>query len=139
MLFRSFIASHPVDEDYTCDNPIGSGLTPLVYGDLDTLKFGIAVNDLHNDGTLQVGGNITPSSGKIFNLGSSSYSFKNCYISDNINLASGTSIGFDYDSSGIVVNTNFYPNTNNNKNLTLSIINYINKKVNFVRLENKQK
>ena len=47
--YKLYIAAHPVDNTYICDNPLGSGLTPLVHGDLSGLKFGIAVNYLHGD------------------------------------------------------------------------------------------
>lgn len=108
---KLFIASHPIDENYVCDNPTGSGLTPLVYGDLDNLRFGIAVSGLHNEGVLQVSGNIAPSQNNIFNLGSSNYRFHKAYITNQIILDSGVSIGYDYILSGIYSNTNIYPDT----------------------------
>ena len=117
---KLFIASHPVDEEYVCDNPLGSGLTPLVYGDLDNLKFGIAVNELHNDGVLQVSGNITPSQNKIFNLGSSNYKFNKAYLTSEIYLDSGVIFGFDYASSGLYVNSDLLPSITESKNLGTS-------------------
>lgn len=76
---KLFIASHPVDSGYICNNPNGSGLTPLIYGDLSELKLGIGVNTLVNGATLQVGGNTIPSSGEIFNLGASGYRWKSLF------------------------------------------------------------
>lgn len=81
---KLFIASHNVDSNYICDNNDGVGLTPLVYGDLDTLKFGIGVNELHSHGTLQVGGHITPSINESHNLGSNDYKFQNLHLSSGI-------------------------------------------------------
>lgn len=114
---KLFIASHPIDETYVCDNPFGSGLTPLVYGDLDNLKFGIAVSGLHNEGVLQVSGNITPSQDKIFNLGSSNYRFNKAHIANEILLDSGVTLGYDYALSGIVTNTDFRPNITESINI----------------------
>jgi hypothetical protein len=108
---KLIIASHPVDNDYICDNPLGSGLNPLIYGDFDVLRLGIGVRSLHTEGALQVSGNITPSHNSGFDLGSSNYRFNNAYLTNDLIFASGTSIGFDYNKSGIYSNTNFYPST----------------------------
>lgn len=114
---KLIIASHPVDEDYICANPLGSGLNPLIYGDFDTLRLGIGVRTLHSDGALQVSGNITPSHSSGFDLGSSSYRFNNAYLTNNTYFTSGTAIGFDYSKSGIYSNTDFYPSANSVYNL----------------------
>lgn len=76
---KLFIASHPIDSGYICSNPLGSGLTPLIYGDLSELKLGIGVTNLVNNATLQIGGNTIPSSGNIYNLGSPSYRWNSLY------------------------------------------------------------
>lgn len=110
---KLFIASHPVDADYICDNPYGSGLTPLVYGDLEFNQFGINVNNLDSSGTLQVGGNITPSSGNIHDIGSANYSWNRVY-SNTINFGSGLYIS--RENSNIVTNINLIP-TGNQSNL----------------------
>ena len=67
---KLFIAAHNVDSNYICDNPLGSGLTPLVYGDLSDLKLGIATSTLHSEGTLQVNGIVSPSVDNSYSLGS---------------------------------------------------------------------
>jgi hypothetical protein len=81
---KLFIASHNIDSDYICDNPLGSGLTPLVYGDLESLKFGLAVNTLYEGATLQVSGNIAPAYDNADNLGISNYRFRFLYLSSGI-------------------------------------------------------
>lgn len=114
---KLFIASHPVDSDHICQNPLGSGWTPLVYGDLQqsSLRFGIATRSLHAYGTLQVSGAISPSDDGLYNLGNSNYKFKDIY------LASGIRIGNKYLSYGnnqsLYLNTNLIPSDNNFYNL----------------------
>ena len=105
---KLFIASHNINSEYICDNPLGSGLTPLVYGDLASFKFGIAVNSLHNDGTLQVSGNISPAYDTISNLGSSNYRFNYLYLSSGIFFDPYLYIG-KLNSSDLVVKGNFVP------------------------------
>jgi len=108
---KLFIASHSVDSNYICDNPLGSGLTPLVYGDLSDLKFGIAVNSLHSDGTLQVSGGISPAYQDHSNLGSNFYSFRYLYLTSGIffdpNLYIGKSV------NNIEVKGDLLPQTHN--------------------------
>lgn len=94
------IASHQIDSDYICDNPLGSGLTPLIYGDLSASILGINVTSLHSDGTVQVGGHISPSTNSAYNLGSSNYSWSRLYL-----------------SSGIFFDTNLYIGKQNNSNI----------------------
>lgn len=113
---KLFIASHNIDSDYICANPLGSGLTPLVYGDLENLKFGIAVNTLHSDGALQVSGNISPSLNNDSNLGSSNYRWRSLYLSSGIYFDSNLSIT-KQNSSNITVKGNFLPETTNIYNL----------------------
>lgn len=110
--YKLYISSFPIDSGYICDNPNGSGLTPLVYGDLQELKFGIAVNDLHNDGTLQVSGAISPSQSEEFNLGSESYRWKKAFLSSGINFPSGD-ISHSYSLSGISISDNLVPDSHN--------------------------
>ena len=89
---KLFIASHPVDDEYICENPLGSGLTPLVYGDLSSLKFGIKTNALHDHGTLQVSGDASPSNHNEHSLGHKLYSWKNLFLADSLIFANDTSI-----------------------------------------------
>ena len=114
---KLFIASHPVDCSYICSNPMGSGLTPLVYGDLSELKFGIAVNSLHNYGTLQVSGAISPSVDNLYNLGHDQRRFR------YLNIASGilfpNDIALSYASSSLAIESkgDFIPFSTNQYNL----------------------
>lgn len=89
---KLFIASHPVDDEYMCENPLGSGLTPLVHGDLSSLKFGIKTNNLHNYGTLQVGGDASPSNNNQYNLGHNLYAWKNLFLANSLLFTNSTAI-----------------------------------------------
>lgn len=71
--YKFYLASHPVDEDYLCDNPNGSTLVPLLYGDFSNNRIGIATRTLHNQGVLQASGDINPSTDGVFNVGHPSY------------------------------------------------------------------
>jgi hypothetical protein len=113
---KLYIASHPIDSTYICDNPLGSGLTPLVYGDLLSNKFGIGVNTLHSDASLQVSGNIGPSHDASFDLGSSSYTFNRLYLASGINFPSGN-IDYSYALSGIAVSEDIVPLEHDTYNL----------------------
>jgi hypothetical protein len=106
---KLFIASHPVDANYICNNPLGSGLQPLVYGDFEAGQLGISVDNLDSSGILQVGGDITPSSGNSYNLGNTSYSWNNLYV-NNVNFLSG--IYVTSNNGNITTNTNIVPSTN---------------------------
>lgn len=116
---KLYIASHPIDSTYICDNPLGSGLTPLVYGDLLSKKFGIGVNTLHSDAALQVSGNIGPSHNASFDLGSSSYAFHRLYLASGINFPSGN-IEYSYSLSGIAVSEDIIPLDHDTYNLGTS-------------------
>lgn len=113
---KLFIASHPIDSGYICANPLGSGLTPLVYGDFSDQKFGIAVSNLHNDGTLQVSGAITPSDHSSYNLGSSNYNFQRLYLSNGVTFPSGN-LDYSYALSGISSSQNIIPLSDDTYNL----------------------
>lgn len=112
--YKLFIASHPVESDYICANPLGSGLTPLVFGDLNVsnLKFGVAVKSLHNAGTLQVSGGISPHLSSTDDLGHSSYRFKRLYLSNSLEFPSGKSISYSYDNGSTLSNNNILPSLN---------------------------
>ena len=64
--YQFFLGSHPSGCDISCLD--GSG-TPLMRGDLQELKLAIGTNELHNYGTLQVSGDISPTTTRSFNLG----------------------------------------------------------------------
>ena len=87
--YKFFLASHPIDEDYICANPNGSGLVPTMFGDLQQNIIGINTRTLHSDGILQTSGNITPSTDGAFDLGSQNYNWRNLRISNILFTPSG--------------------------------------------------
>lgn len=113
---KLFIAHHAVDGNYICDNPDGSGLIPLVYGDLSTIQFGIGVNNLHPYGKLQVGGDVTPSGNNVLNLGHPAYNWQTLFLSKSIDFSNGTSIYQDNNYS-ITSRGSFLPSLNLSYNL----------------------
>ena len=104
---KLFIASHPVDDEYICDNPLGSGLTPLVYGDLASLQFGIKTNTLHDYGALQVSGDISPASDAEHNIGHKLYGWKNLFLTNSLIFSNDTSLSASGDS--VAVSGNLSP------------------------------
>jgi hypothetical protein len=84
--YKFYVASHPIEETYICDNPQGVGLLPLMFGDLASNKLGINTNILHDEAVLQTSGNIAPSKHNEFTLGTSSYAWDNLYTANVSNL-----------------------------------------------------
>ena len=113
---KLFIAYHPVDGSYICSNPNGSGLTPLVYGDLSAIQLGVGVNNLHAYGVLQLGGDITPSGDRVLNLGHPLYNWKTLFLSRSIDFANGTSLYQDTTYS-ILNRGSFSPSLNSTYDL----------------------
>jgi len=83
--YQFYLGSHDIAGNPACDNPEGSGLTPLLRGDLKNLRLGVGTNELHSHGSLQVAGNVTPSGDCTSDLGHSSYRWNNLYLCDSIN------------------------------------------------------
>jgi hypothetical protein len=108
--FKLFIASHVVDSGYICDNPLGSGLTPLIHGDLSGIKLGIGLRHLHNYGMLQVAGDITPSGNASSSLGHSLYPWQKLFVSHSINFSNSSSF-FSSGTSTLGVTNSILPNT----------------------------
>ena len=77
-----YIGSHNVDADYICANPTGSGLTPLMFGDMYDNRLGINTAGLHDHGVLQVSGDITPSFTNVYNIGHSLYRWSKVITQD---------------------------------------------------------
>lgn len=118
--YKLFIASHPIEDGYICANPLGSGLIPLVYGDLNqsNLKFGIAVRELHDYCTLQISGGIAPHLNNSDNIGHNLRRFNTIYLSDSINFPNSLQINAinnnDIGVSGnFVIKGNFIPESDN--------------------------
>jgi len=64
--YQFYLGSHPEASGSCCLD--GSG-TPLLRGDLQELKLAVGTNELHNYGTLQVSGDVSPTTTRSFNLG----------------------------------------------------------------------
>jgi hypothetical protein len=84
--YQFFVAAHPVDSSFICANPLGSGLKPLLKGDLSSnnLRLGIGIRDLHEGATLQIGGHTIPHVSNSYNLGSNNFRFNNLYLYSSI-------------------------------------------------------
>lgn len=128
--YQFYLASHPIDADYICDNATGFGLIPLLRGDLNpsNLRLGIGVRELHDNAALQVAGNIDPSTSTQFNLGSSAYRFKNLYLTTSISFPNNENISYIANEDKFDITTSLdvngdldiTGNITSNGNLTLS-------------------
>lgn len=98
--YQFYVAAHPVDEDYICSNKDGSGLIPLLRGDMsqNALRLGVGVRELHDDAALQVAGNIHSSTNSNDDLGSFSYRFRNLYLTSVISFPDNNT--FTYNTVG---------------------------------------
>jgi len=93
--YKLYIGSHNVSGEAACDLDLyGSGV-PLIYGELDTLRMGIGVNSLHNYGSLQVSGAVSPNLSEAYDLGHDTYRWKS--LNQKIHF-SGDSIGIGTES-----------------------------------------
>jgi|LakMenE18May11ns_1017448.scaffolds.fasta_scaffold9950761_2 hypothetical protein len=113
---KLFIAHHAVDGDYICNNPNGTGLTPLLQGDFSSLQLGVGVKTLHAFGALQVGGDLTPSGNNVLNIGHQLYNWKSLYLSSSLNFANNSSISA-YSPTGILVSGSLFVPINNHYEL----------------------
>lgn len=109
---KLYIGSHNVDSTYICDNPQGSSLVPLIYGDMQSNILGINTRGLHAYGVLQTSGSITPSIDTLFSLGHESYK----WLDVKTQYVSCSSIVFDNgvsqlitDSDGLLVSGDVLP------------------------------
>ena len=104
--YQFFVAAHPIDDDYICSNSGGTGLVPLMLGDLSAanLRLGIGTRTLHDGATLQVGGHIHPSMNGSCDIGNSLYRFSNLYITSVIDYPNDDKIS--YNSNGFTVTNN---------------------------------
>ena len=83
--YKLYVGSHPVDGDSLCTDSSGSGLRPLLYGDLQNLQLGVGVSGLHGHGALQVAGTVSPSGSCEFDLGHPNYSWNDLFLCNSIN------------------------------------------------------
>lgn len=103
---KLFIASHQVNNSDICDNPTGTGLIPLVHGDLLSNKFGINVTTLDSSGTLQVGGDISPSDNDSYDIGNATYQWKDIYATS---IKLNNDVILSNDSLDLKVNASVRP------------------------------
>lgn len=115
--YKLFIAAHGVDDTYICDNRPGSGLVPLMYGDLSGIKLGIGTRGLHGDGVLQTSGDITAASTNLFDLGTNNYYWKKTHSKE---LSLSSTLGIKENTSGILTSGNLIPAATNTYNLGAS-------------------
>lgn len=103
--YQFYVAAHPVDEDYICSNKEGTGLLPLLIGDMQqvSLRLGIGVRGLHEDAALQVAGNIHPAVTSTDNIGSPGYRYNNLYLTNFISFPSNNSITYNDTSTRFTI------------------------------------
>jgi len=82
--YNFYVGAHEVDFDDICDPAINSGQLPLLFGDLKNKKLVIGNNVLHDYGTLQVSGGVSPTHNDAFTLGHYLYNWKGAHISSGI-------------------------------------------------------
>jgi hypothetical protein len=81
--YNFYLGAHAVDYDDLCDLEIASGNLPLLFGDLLNRKLGVGgVNTLHDFGTIQSSGDVSPSDNDAFNLGHGSYNWDTAFLSN---------------------------------------------------------
>ncbi|NBP00573.1 MAG: hypothetical protein EBU90_10695 [Proteobacteria bacterium] len=103
---KLFIASHAIDDAFLCANPSGIGLVPLIQGDMSSgnLRLGIAVTGLHEGATLQISGNFHPSDNlQNFDIGNSTYRWRNIYLSESIFFTNNDYITYDDNNSRFII------------------------------------
>jgi len=93
--YKFYLGAHNVSGDAGCDLTLYDSGIPLMYGELDTLRLGIGVNSLHDYGSLQVSGGVSPNLTEAHHLGHNSYKWKS--INQKINF-SGDAIGIGTES-----------------------------------------
>jgi hypothetical protein len=80
-----YVGTHPVNGDSLCDDASGSGVNPLLHGDLQNLRLGVACQAIAGRGTLQVAGHVAPSGSCEFDLGLPAYKWNDLYLCNSIN------------------------------------------------------
>ena len=113
--YKLFIANHPANEEYVCDNPLGSGLTPLIYGNLlnEDLVLGVGTRTLysHSIGVIQSSGAISPTLGNTFDIGHKDYKWQNVHT-NNIILSNNVLISKSDSNDAIKVSGSLLPHDN---------------------------
>ncbi len=101
--YKFIVGSYPIETESLCDEndePITTGVAPLLYGDLepDTHRLGVGVNELHPFGMLQVSGDITASLDDTFNLGNEHVRFAS--VNEQV-IFSNNMVGIGGEPSGV--------------------------------------
>tara|TARA_A100001201_G_scaffold10513_1_gene14758 strand:- start:1597 stop:5985 length:4389 start_codon:yes stop_codon:yes gene_type:complete len=113
--YKFYVGAHNISGEAACDLELfGSGV-PLLYGELDHLRLGVGVNELHDYGALQVSGTVSPNINDQFHLGHSLYKWKS--VNEQVHF-SGDYIGIGTESpSGtqglVTVDGNIVPRKSN--------------------------
>lgn len=107
--YKLYIGAHVVNADYICDNPRGSGLRPLMFGDLQNNRLAINSKILHSEAVLQTSGNISSSVNNQFDLGTNNYKWRNLYLASDLNLGSTKLFS---TSNNIFTSGNLLPESN---------------------------
>jgi hypothetical protein len=90
--YNFYVGAHPVNYDDLCDIEAASGNKPLLFGDLLNRKLSVGgANTLHDFGTIQSSGDISPCNNDVFNLGHGSYSWDTAFLS-NLSYPSSSSL-----------------------------------------------
>jgi len=105
--YKLYVGSHPVNSDATCAIPYASGASPLLYGDLKTLKLGVGVKALHDFGAIQTSGSVSPSQSNLYSLGHPSYNWDSLYLTSGISYSNS---GNFYISVSTPLDQDTYPN-----------------------------
>jgi hypothetical protein len=113
--YRFYLGVDPIDSDYSCEDlTSNSGRMPLLFGDLLNNKLGVATQQLHTYGSLQVSGDISPSHTESFNVGNSNYPFSSVnelihFSGQKIGIGTSTPSG---DQALVTVEGNLVPSKN---------------------------
>ena len=81
---KLYIGVHDVDSDSLCGEGIEAGTDPTIFGELDTKRIGIGVQSLHDYGTLQVSGAVSPARSGAYALGHTAMPWSNVYVEHSI-------------------------------------------------------
>jgi len=112
--YTFYLGIDPIDSDSTCDELVGSGSTPLMFGDLQNNRLAIAIESLHNYGSLQVSGDIAASHSGFYNVGNAQFPFASVnesihFSGDKVGVATSTPSG---DQGLMTVAGNIVPSKN---------------------------
>ena len=95
--YNFYVGSHPINSDSLCDIVTGSGGPPLLFGDLKNIKLGVGVNTLHDNGAVQVAGDVAPSATGVYHVGNSNFPWKS--VNETVYFSGGkVAVGTEWPS-----------------------------------------